>query len=61
MKRGEELTYKEKESVCLVLDELFNCSNYNTELFKKLYKGKRLDNALKSLKEDPDFFKNCKG
>ena len=57
MKRGEELTSKEKESVCLVLDELFNCSNYNTELFKKLYKGKRLDNALKSLKKDPYFFK----
>ena len=57
MKRGEELTSKEKESVCLVLDELFNCSNYNTELFKKLYKGKRLDNALKSLKKDEDFFK----
>lgn len=57
MKRGEELTSKEKESVCLVLDELFNCSNYNTELFKKLYKGKRLDNALKSLKKHQDFFK----
>ena len=59
MKKGEELTSKEKESVCLVVDELFNCSNYNTNLFKKLYKGKRQDNALKSLK-DPIFLKNFK-
>lgn len=57
MKKGKELTSKEKESVCSVLDELFNCSNYNKNIFKKSYGGKRLDNALKSLKKDPDFFK----
>jgi len=57
MKKGEELTSEEKESVCLVVDELFNCSNYNTNLFKKFYRGKRLDHALKSLKKDPGFFK----
>ena len=58
LKNKKILTDEEKETVCVILDELLNCSSYNKNHFKKFYKGGRLYYALKSLKYDTDFIKN---
>ena len=57
LKNKVELNSKEKEKVCIILNDLLNCSNFKKAHFLKDYKGKRLDSALRSLKKDPNFFK----